>query len=143
MSGCLEFSRPYIDDIIVFSATWQEHLRHFESVLGALKEAGLTANSLKWEWGGREKVHLGHIVSGGKLFVPRDRVLAMFEYVRPTSKKGIRCFLGSPSHYSKFIHNISQPTSLLTLTTSHLAPTRVVWKQAMGCVFDQLKYSFV
>ena len=53
LDSCREFARPYIDDIIVFSANWVEYLGHLKKVLQALKEAGFTANPTKCEWGGR------------------------------------------------------------------------------------------
>ena len=49
LDSCREFARPYIDDIIVFSADWFEHLEHLKKVLQSLKEAGLTANPTKCE----------------------------------------------------------------------------------------------
>ena len=44
---CSEFARPYIDDIVVFSSNWKEHLGHIGGILAALKEANLTANPSK------------------------------------------------------------------------------------------------
>ena len=41
----------YIDDILIFSATWEEHVQHIEEVLEALVGAGLTANPAKYVWG--------------------------------------------------------------------------------------------
>ncbi len=67
MEHCLEYARPYIDDIIIFSLDWESHLQHVASVLKALKIANLTANPLKCEWGGRQILYLGHVVGDGRL----------------------------------------------------------------------------
>ena len=97
LDSCREFARPYIDDIIVFSANWVEHLGHFKKVLQALKEAGLTANPTKCEWGGCHMLYLGHVVGSGHLAVPEARAKAMQDYILPKTKKGLRSFLGSIS----------------------------------------------
>ena len=51
LEGCRLFSAAYIDDILIFSDSWCEHLRHIRCVLNALREDGLTAKKNKCEWG--------------------------------------------------------------------------------------------
>jgi len=76
MDGVLEgqkgFTKCYIDDIVVYSYTWQEHLTHIQDVLTDLRTAGLTASSLKCEWGNQKMIYLGHVIGGGQLSVPPD-----------------------------------------------------------------------
>ena len=55
-----QWSTAYMDDVVVYSRTWSEHLDHIASVLEALKGAGLTANPTKCRWGGRAVEFLGH-----------------------------------------------------------------------------------
>ena len=133
-----QYSRPYIDDIIVFSEDWQQHLKHMKGVLGALKEAGLTANPAKCEWGGRHMLYLGHIVGSGTLAVPDDRAKAMEEYVLPKTKKGLRSFLGSISYYRRFIPNVATYPALLTPATSKGAPSHLRWSDGMREAFHHL-----
>ena len=65
LEGCQKFSRPYIDDIVVYSKCWSDHLVLVDRVLETLGRAGLTAKLLKCEWGGRKLVYLGHLVGSG------------------------------------------------------------------------------
>ena len=47
------FSKPYMDNVIIFSDTWETHLEHIKLILETLRAAGLTANPKKCRWGGR------------------------------------------------------------------------------------------
>jgi len=49
-----EFASPYMDDVVIFSGTWEEHIGHIRRVLEKLKRAGLTTNPSKCYWGGRQ-----------------------------------------------------------------------------------------
>ena len=51
-----------MDDIIIYSGSWKEHVEHVQNVLGMLREAGLTANPAKYDWGGQKLQFLGHVV---------------------------------------------------------------------------------
>ena len=59
------FSTAYMDDVVIFSDNWQDHLRHIDIVLTTLRQAGLTANPRKCRWGGRSIEFLGHQIGGG------------------------------------------------------------------------------
>ena len=59
LGGLEEMSAPYIDDILVFSRTWEEHLEHIEAVLERFKQAGLTVKPSKCEWGKQFLEYLG------------------------------------------------------------------------------------
>ena len=54
------FAAAYLDDVIIFSETWEEHLKHVEEVLQRLKEAGLTVKLRKCQFGMAHCVYLGH-----------------------------------------------------------------------------------
>ena len=96
LPGC---SVTYIDDVIIFSPNWKTHIDHIRAVLDALGVAGLTDNPLKCVWGAHSLEYLGHHVGMGKVRVPEVRVRAMKDYVRPTSQKGLREFLGMAGYY--------------------------------------------
>ena len=114
LEGCRTFAHPYIDDIVVYSKSWDEHLVHLDKVLLALKSVGLTASPTKCEWGGKKMRYLGYLVDSGTVAVPSDHVTTMSTLVRPTTKKGLRSFLGTISYYRKFIPKIAEYTALLT-----------------------------
>ena len=64
-----EVSQVYIDDIAVFSLTWEDHCQHIAQVLERLKQAGLTANVKKCQWGQTRCEFLGHVVGNGMVMV--------------------------------------------------------------------------
>ena len=78
-----------MDDIIVYSDSWKDHVQHMRKVLERLRQAGLTANPAKCEWGGQNLEFLGHIVGEGGVSIPEARAAAIGGYVRPTTKKGL------------------------------------------------------
>ena len=84
------FARPYIDDIIVFSDAWDDHVGHVREMLARLRESGLTANPKKCKWGGKVVEFLGHKLGEGKMSIPNRRV----EAIRILLSQGPRSFSG-------------------------------------------------
>ena len=64
------YCRPYMDDLIIFSFSWSDHITHVRKVLTKFREAGLTANPAKCRWGGSKMEFLGHLVGEGTMAVP-------------------------------------------------------------------------
>ena len=135
----LSFSRVYIDDIVVFSSTWEEHCGHLAVILGRLKEAGLTANLKKCQWGQVRCEFLGHLVGEGKVSPAECKILALKEYQQPQTKKGIRQFLGLAGYYRRFIKEYADHSYYLTEATRKSAPERVVWCNVMCSEFAYLR----
>lgn len=92
LGPCYEVAAPYMDDILVFSLTWKEHLRDVEKVLLLLRLHKLTAKPAECEWGMKYVEYLGHIIGSGIVVIPEMRVTAMSEYKRPITKKDVRVF---------------------------------------------------
>ena len=55
-----KYATAYMDDIVVFSDSWENHLEHIDTILTALAQAGLTANPKKYRWGGKTIEFHGH-----------------------------------------------------------------------------------
>ena len=92
LASCKGFARVFIDDVLVYSDSWEEHMNHITKVLSALCAAGLTAKSAKCQWGQKCLDYLGHRVGGGQLCVPEYRVQAMKDYLQPVTRKDLRAF---------------------------------------------------
>jgi len=97
------FCIPYMDEIVVFSHDWESHMQHIECVLKKLGEAGLTANPAKCRWGGKNMEFLGHQVGESRMSLPSHRAEAFATYSKPTTKKGLRAFLGSIGFYRRYV----------------------------------------
>ncbi len=87
------FSRIYIDDVVVFSDSWERHLEDVRRVINCLGEAGLVIKRRKCEFGRKYMEYLGHQIGCGRVAVPELRVRAMKDFKRPTTKRQLRSFL--------------------------------------------------
>ena len=132
------FTTAYMDDIVVFSDSWENHLNHIDVVLTALGNAGLTANPRKCRWGGKSIEFLGHQVGGGEMSVPIHRVQALSSYNRPTTKKGLRAFLGSIGFYRRYVEKLANQTAILTPLTAKQAPQWVEWTDEGMLAFSNI-----
>ena len=143
LRGCYFFCAPYIDDIVVFSKSGEEHLGHLREVLEALRRHGLTVKLGKCAFGRRKLEYLGHLIGGGEMAVPKHRATAMAEYIQPKTRKQLRAFLGTASYYRKFVNGFATHSSLLSPSTSKFSPSVVVWTEEMLEAFHCLRVSLV
>ncbi len=143
LSGCEEFCNVYIDDILVGSSNWLEHLAHLRIVFNKLEAAGLTCQVTKCDFGKKHLEFLGHRIGDGEMCVPEHRVTALVEYRKPSTKKQLRAFLGTVNFYRKYIPKIHQWTSKLTPATSDAMPASVKWEKPMEEAFSYLCKSLV
>ena len=98
-----EYSAAYMDDVVIFSLTWEDHLLLLEKVFNYLRKAGLTAKPEKCHLGMCEVEYLGHMVGGGKVQPQKAKIKAVEQFSRPRSKKDVRSFLGLAGYYRWFI----------------------------------------
>ena len=101
-------------------------MEHIRGVLGALGQAGMTANSAKCEWDANAPTYLGYEVGLGKIKVPEARVKAIRDYKRPCTKKGLRAFLGTTDYYQRFVPNYSRRAVSLYDALRKVAPYTLV-----------------
>jgi len=95
----------YLDDVIVFSATFDEHLLRFHNVLAALREAHLQLKLFKCSFACTEVTYLRHVVSAKGVIPDPQKVAAVLQFPQPTEAKSLRQFLGLTNYYQKFINN--------------------------------------
>jgi len=82
---------------------------------------------------------LGHQVGEGTLSIPKQRVQALATYTRPSTKKGLRSFLGAVGFYRRYIQQLAAETAILTPLTSKLAPPRIVWTEERELAFHVIR----
>ena len=80
LRDCWSFARAYLDDIIVFSRSWEEHLVHLHQVLRSLQAARLTINVTKCQFGRHEVYYLGHVIGEGAVKPDPQKLDAVKNY---------------------------------------------------------------
>ena len=113
----LSFAISYLDDIIIFSDTPEEHLKHIRIVLKRLQEANLKMKKSKYSFFKRELYYLGHLLTTEGLKPQPEKVKAISELKPPTTSKGVRVFLGMVGYYRKFISRFADAARPLTKLT--------------------------
>lgn len=104
----------YLDDIIVFSTSLQEHMTNLEKVLQRLKESNFKVQMDKSEFLKLETAYLGHVISNEGVKPNPDKIAAIEKYPIPKTPKEIKQFLGLLGYYRKFISDFARITKPLT-----------------------------
>ena len=120
----------YLDDLIVFGKTLEEHEERLLKVLDRLEEVGLKLSLDKCQFCQPRVTYVGHIVSAEGISTDPGKVEAVTTWPRPTDLKSLRSFLGFCGYYRRFIANYSAIVRPLTELTKGYAPTQKGKKQA-------------
>ncbi|XP_068235246.1 uncharacterized protein [Palaemon carinicauda] len=127
----------YLDDIIIASDTWVNHIQKIKEVFSRLKQHGLTINLAKSNFCKGQVSYLGHRVGSGKVLPHDANISAITSYPVPTTKQELKRFLGMVGYYSKFSPNFSPFTGPLFALTS--SKVNFSWSQQHDQIFNQLK----
>ena len=100
-----EFVSVYLDDVLVFSKTSEEHMRHLYQVLGRLRDVGLKLNPKKCYFLCNQVTYLGHTITPSGLKPSSHHLLAVKNFPVP---KSLRQFLGLSSFYRRFVHGFAK-----------------------------------
>ena len=107
----------YLEDVIIVSDTFDDHLRWPEITINRLNKAGLTFSPSKCKFCQSEVKYLGFKVNKDGLIIDDDKVRPILDYPRPKNIKQMRRFVGATSWYRRFIQDyakISEPLTRLT-----------------------------
>ena len=134
----------FVDDIIIFTMTWEQHLDVLRSLLSRLREANLTVKPCKCFVGYSSIECLGHMVSQNTLQPCEEKIVAIQNAVRPTTKKQLRSFLGLVGFYRSFIEHFSEIAAPLTeLTRKGQKNHEIQWGEPQEQAFNQLRKALV
>ncbi|KAJ8257267.1 hypothetical protein GJAV_G00183750 [Gymnothorax javanicus] len=133
LPGC----EAYIDDIIITSNSFQEHLTYIRDFFQRVSDAKLTINLVKSDFCKAAVVCLGHIVGQGQVKPIDAKVKVITEFPEPTTKRQLMRFLGMAGYYRKFCKNFSIISEPLTNLLKKNA--KFVWDEKCQNSFDQLK----
>ncbi|MGL5707230.1 MAG: reverse transcriptase/ribonuclease H family protein, partial [Aeromonas sp.] len=135
---------PYLDDIIIFSNSLEEHKTHLDSVLKRIQAAGLILNKKKCKLFKEEVKILGSIVSKEKVRPDPNKISAIKNYTRPQNIKELRSFLGLCNYSRQFVRNyasIALPLFHILKNETKRSIKQILWNEERENAFQKLKGS--
>ena len=133
IDGC----EGYIDDVVIFSDNWSDHIRQIKRFFQIIREAKLTINLMKREFSKATVKYLGHIVGQGQVRPLDAKIQTIVKYPIPTSRKELARFLGMAGYYRNFCLNFSEIAAPLTNLLSK--KVKFVWTDDCQLAFDKVK----
>lgn len=129
----------YLDDIIISTSTFEEHLEVLRLVMAILKEANLSINVEKCKFARASLKFLGYIVDREGLRTDPEKVTAILNFPRPKSFTELKRFIGLASWYRRFVQNFAVIAAPLHNLTKGNKKTKFVWSLAAEQAFLNLK----
>ena len=142
-----DFVLAFVDDILIFSETEEQHVQHVEAVLAKLCEHVLFISPEKCAWMVTEVEFLGYRVQAcehgpAMISTTDDKVGAIKSWPRPSTQTQLRRFLGLVNYYNQFIENyaaIAVPLTNLTGKRGKIKSAPIEWTEELQRAFDALK----
>ncbi len=129
----------YLDDILVFSKSIEEHVDDLRKVLTILRENQFYAKLSKCTFGQAELDFLGHVLSKDGLRVDPRKTAAIMEWPVPTEISHVRSFLGLANYFRKFLKDYAIMTLPLTRLLRKENSLKWIWNDECQATFDQVK----
>nr|CAI44621.1 B1168G10.5 [Oryza sativa Japonica Group] len=132
-----KFVVVFIDDILIYSRTKEEHEEHLRLALEKLREHQLYAKFSKCEFWLSEVKFLGHVISAGGVAVDPSNVESVTNWKQPKTVSEIRSFLGLAGYYQRFIENFSKIAKPMTRLLQK--DVKYKWSEECEQSFQELK----
>ena len=127
----------YLDDIVIYSESLEDHLEHLRKVMSKLRKHQLFVKKEKCELAHQEILFLGHKVNKGMVMMDEGKVQAILDWPPPSKVTELRSFLGLTNYYKKFIQGYSKKVAPLTDLLKK--EKKWVWTDACQEAFEKLK----
>ncbi|GJZ24449.1 putative reverse transcriptase domain-containing protein [Tanacetum coccineum] len=132
-----KFVIVFIDNILIYSKTRDEHVEHLRLVLELLRKEKLYVKFSKCELWLREVQFLGHVINGDGIHVDPSKIAAVKNWKASRTPSEVRSFLGLVGYYHRFIENFSKIANSLTILTQKCKTFG--WGEKQELTFQTLK----
>jgi hypothetical protein len=139
LQDCSDFATAYLDDILIFSSSLEEHLSHLRLIFSRLRQHGLKLKLKKCSFLQEETNYLGFVIDTNGVKPDPKKVAAIRSLPAPTCVREVRSFIGMCSYYRRFIPNFSQIADCIVALTKKNA--RFKWLAEHEKAFKYLKDS--
>eukprot|EP00057_Strongylocentrotus_purpuratus_P010055 XP_011664529.1 PREDICTED: transposon Ty3-I Gag-Pol polyprotein [Strongylocentrotus purpuratus] len=129
----------YLDDILVFSSTLEEHLTRLEAVFRRLTEYGLKLKGKKCQFLQEEVHHLGHVVTASGISVDPKKIETIKTWSVPKTTSELRSFLGLASYYRRFVPGFASIATPMHALIGHCQPSSKKSKKRHGSTSSHTK----
>ena len=136
-----KYCTVYMDDILIYSKTPQEHLMHLSAVLQTLRACQFYCKLSKCKFAAREVLFLGHVISNEGVRPNPIKVQILQDWPSPGSVRDLRAFLGLAQYFAKFMPGYASMTACLQALLRKNAPW--VWSDACDKAFQHVKAAMV
>ena len=134
-----KFCAAYMDDILIFSLTREEHIKHVKAVLSKLQEAGLQVDIRKSEFFVEKTKFLGLIVSKDGLQMDPEKIKVIREWEKPRNLTEVQSFVGFCNFYRRFIQNFSRVLKPMIELSKKELKYQFDWTDKQQVAFDTMK----
>lgn len=132
-----DFAVNYIDDILIFSKSYNEHINHLSQLLEAIKKEGFRLKFTKCKFASDSIKYLGHIIQDNTVRPLRDNLISIRDFPQPKTQKNIRQLLGKIHFYHEYI-----PKSTIMLEPLHnllRKNQKFIWSAECQDSFEKVK----
>ena len=127
----------YLDDIVVYTETEEEHVSLLRQVIDKLEAVGFRLKRSKCKFFEPSISYLGHVISSGQVRPTNDNIKAIIDFPRPTNVQGVQSFVGKANYYRDFVENMSRIIAPLTRLTRKNVD--FVWTDEQERAFNDVK----
>jgi len=139
LRGTHRFTGSLIDDILIFSMEFDQHLKHLQEVLERLRQAPLTVNTKKCMFAANDILILGFQVCDGRVYPDQTKVSAVANWPVPPNKTQLKSFLGLTGFFRQFVPQYAKVACPLSELLGKNKPDKLTWGEAQQRAFDQLR----